>query len=141
MRRNGSVQWPLRDREGLEAALPGTATAFADKSLPRRRMTPHARNVPKNLQTMIRSSDNGSRGSSVFSGTQWAAIARSLSLSPRELEIVKFIFDDKSEEGIAFGLDISRHTVHSYLSRLYRKIGVNSRPQLLVHVFGQSRRS
>lgn len=104
-------------------------------------MTSIARNVLKNPHLLIRSANDGSRGSLIFSKSQWATIARSLNLSPRELEIVKHIFDDKSEEGIAFGLDISRHTVHSYLNRLYRKIGVNSRSQLLVHVFCQSRRS
>lgn len=103
-------------------------------------MTTIARNILKNPPILIRSADDRCQGSSIFSKTQWAAIARSLNLSPRELGIVKFIFDDKSEEGIAFGLDISRHTVHTYLNRLYRKTGVNSRCQLLVHVFRQSRR-
>lgn len=103
-------------------------------------MTPVARTRLKNPDIPIRSADDGSQGSSIFSETQWAAIAQSLSLSPRELEIVKYIFDDKSEEGIAFGLRISRHTVHSYIKGLYRKIGINSRSQLLVRVFCQSHR-
>lgn len=102
-------------------------------------MTPVARNRLKSPHIPIRSADDGSQGSSIFSETQWAAIARSLSLSPREFEIVKYVFDGRSEEGIAFGLRISRHTVHSYLNRLYRKLGVKSRSQLLVRVFSQSR--
>ncbi len=103
-------------------------------------MIPVARIRLKNPQIPILSADDGSQGSSIFSETQWTAIARSLSFSPREFEIVKYIFDDESEEGIALGLDISRHTVHSYLNRLYRKIGVNSRTQLLVCIFRQSGR-
>ena len=103
-------------------------------------MTSAARNRLANPRIPILGAGDGSQGSSIFSETQWAAIADSLSLSPREFEIVKYIFDDRSEEGMAFGLDISHHTVHTYLNRLYRKIGVNSRSQLLLHVFCRSRR-
>ncbi len=102
-------------------------------------MTPITRNRPKKPRTPSRGPNEHFQGSSIFSKAQWDAIAYSLSLSPRELEIVKYVFDDECEEGMAFGLRISRHTVHSYINRLYRKIGVGSRPQLLVCVFYQSR--
>ena len=47
------------------------------------------------------------------------------------------VFDDKKEVEIAQELKISAHTVHTYLGRLYRKLNVSSRAQLIVRVFAE----
>ena len=79
----------------------------------------------------------GTRGSSIFSGKEWNELGGDLKLSPRALQLVRGIFDDQTEEAIAFGLSISVHTVHSYLIRIYQRFGVCSRKELLVYIFGR----
>ncbi len=79
----------------------------------------------------------GTKGSSIFSSNEWNELGCDLKLSPRILQLVRGIFDDKTEEGIAYDLRISVHTVHSYLIRIYQTLGVRSREQLLVHIFGR----
>ena len=77
------------------------------------------------------------RGSSIFSKREWNELGCDLKLSARELQLVRGIFDDQTEEAIAYDLSISVHTVHSYLTRIYRTLGVCSRDQLLVYIFGR----
>ncbi len=60
-----------------------------------------------------------------------------MKLSPRALQLVRGIFDDKTEEEIAQDLRISAHTVHSHLTRIYQRFGVCSRAELLVYIFGR----
>lgn len=45
------------------------------------------------------------------------------------------MLDDMTEVKIASRLSISPHTVHGYLERLYRKLGVHTRCQLVMRVF------
>ena len=77
------------------------------------------------------------RGSSIFSNKQWDELGCDVKLSPRALQLVRGIFDDKTEEEIAQDLRISAHTVHSYLIRIYQRFGVCSREGLLVYIFGR----
>ncbi len=77
------------------------------------------------------------RDSWIFSKKEWHALERDLKLSPRELQLVRGVFDDQTEEAIADDLSISVHTVHTYFTRLYQKLGVCSREQLLVLIFGR----
>jgi len=73
----------------------------------------------------------------IFASKQWAEVVKILSLSRRETEIVKCILlRDANEATIASMLWISRHTVHTHSLRLYRKLSVNSRSQLISVVFG-----
>lgn len=77
------------------------------------------------------------RDSSIFLSKEWDELKCDLKLSPRALQLVRGIFDDKTEEGIAYDLSISVHTVHSYVTRIYQRFGVCSREQLLVYIFGR----
>ncbi len=77
------------------------------------------------------------RGQSLLRDDQWRSIGRSLHLSGREFQIVQRLFDDEKELAIAQQLGVSPHTIHTYLGRLYRKIGVASRCGLLVRVFAE----
>lgn len=61
----------------------------------------------------------------------------SLGLSRRESEILRYILEDEPEVAIAELLNISQHTVHTHLERLYRKLGVNSRCQTTTRVFAE----
>ena len=70
----------------------------------------------------------------VFSEQEWEQVAESLCLSPREVQITCGVFHDLKEAAIASRLGISPHTVHTYLERIYRKLSVNSRVQMVVRV-------
>lgn len=76
-------------------------------------------------------------GRRIIPARSWPSICGSLRLSPRELEITKLIFDNQSKESMALQLNISPHTVQSYTTRLYRKLGVNSQVELVIHVLGE----
>ncbi len=73
-------------------------------------------------------------GRHVFPEPIWQQLASSLRLSGREFEIVQGVFDDRKELSIASLAGISPHTVNTYLQRLYRKLQVRSRPQLILRV-------
>ena len=66
----------------------------------------------------------------------WGAVVRFLTLSRREAEIIERILRlDDDELSIAAYLQISSHTVHTHLERLYRKLQVSSRSQLVTRIF------
>lgn len=65
----------------------------------------------------------------------WVIISRVLALSGREAEIARLILHDDSECVIADHLGISNHTVHTHVERLFRKLNVSSRCQVVVRIF------
>ncbi len=71
---------------------------------------------------------------SFLSRREWAIVARRFSLSSRELQIVEYAFDDEKELAMAEMLGISPHTVHTHVERLYRKLGVRSRVELVAKI-------
>jgi DNA-binding NarL/FixJ family response regulator len=83
----------------------------------------------------LRSRSLSPPGPSLFSNETWRDLERSLRLSRRESQIVPALLDDEKESAIATHLGISRHTVHTYTERLYRKMGVRSRVGLVRRVF------
>ena len=78
-----------------------------------------------------------SPGQSILSQFAWRTIAESLQLSHREFQIARALFDDEKELCIARKLGISKHTVNTYLQRLYQKLHVSSRVQLVVRLVGE----
>ena len=78
-------------------------------------------------------------GQAVFVPGEWRSLANCLGLSPRECGIVRAVFDGESERVAAERLGLSPHTVHTYLWRIYRKLQVQSREELLVRVFAEFR--
>jgi DNA-binding CsgD family transcriptional regulator len=70
----------------------------------------------------------------LFSQDAWRHLTRSLDLSVRESEVARFIFADCTETKIAECLGISHHTVRTHSERLYRKLGVGSRVELVVRL-------
>ena len=73
-------------------------------------------------------------GAAMFSEPAWQEIARSLKLSGRELQIIKDVFDDRTEFAIAAHYGVSPHTIHTYCERLYRKLEVNDRVKLILRI-------
>src|SRR5438046_2895378 len=75
-----------------------------------------------------------SAGSAILSDRVWSEIARSLRFTTRELQIVRGVFDDRTEFAIAADLGISPHTVHTHLERLRHKLAVVDRTSLVLQV-------
>lgn len=65
----------------------------------------------------------------------WKGIGIALRLSPRELEVVRSVFEYGADPLIAVRLGISPHTVHTHLDRIYRKLDLGSRCDLVLRVF------
>jgi len=73
----------------------------------------------------------------MFSELAWEKIGRSLRLSERKLQVVRAVFDDRTELSIAATLDISANTVHTPMERMYRKLAVRDRGQLILRVVNE----
>jgi DNA-binding NarL/FixJ family response regulator len=73
-------------------------------------------------------------GASAFDADEWKGIRRGLKLSPRELQIVQRIFDDKLESAIAAELGISFHTARTELRRLRQKLKTANRMMLVLKI-------
>jgi DNA-binding CsgD family transcriptional regulator len=78
-------------------------------------------------------------GQDLFEPEEWHSLTTALGLSPRESGVVRSVFDGASEKRIAEQFGLSPHTVHTYLWRIYRKLHVQSRQELLVRVFAEFR--
>ena len=52
-------------------------------------------------------------------------------LPARLRQTLEALLQGDSEKQVALRLGLSRHTIHDYVSKLYRRLGVNSRPELL----------
>ena len=74
-------------------------------------------------------------GHEIFSEEEWGEIWTALRLPPREVQVIQHIVDDEPDAAVARALGISTSTVHTYLRRLYRRLGVHGRTALVVRVF------
>ncbi len=71
----------------------------------------------------------------LFCEHDWEILSARLALSPREMQILRAIVDNRKEMAIANQLKISIHTVRTHAERLKTKLGVTNRTTLLVRVF------
>lgn len=53
-------------------------------------------------------------------------------LSKRELEVVQLVAEGKTSKEIAGSLELSIHTINSYLRTVYDKLQINSRMKLIL---------
>ncbi len=90
--------------------------------------------MPLSQQGFPSTDDSLLPGHSALTSADWSLVTRVCGLSKRELAIVKLVFDDRCDTEIARALGISRHTVNTHLTRLYRKLDVHSRVQLVVRI-------
>ena len=56
-------------------------------------------------------------------------------LSPREQEIVHLVSNGFPNKGIARKLAISQHTVNTHVRRIFDKLGVNSRAEMVAYAW------
>ena len=80
---------------------------------------------------------NRPSGAGVMTCMAWRHIAGALKLSARELEIIRGVFDNQTESALAENLGISGHTAHSHMNRIFRKLNVSTRTQMVVVVMGE----
>jgi DNA-binding NarL/FixJ family response regulator len=66
---------------------------------------------------------------------EWIVIAARLGLTSRESAITRLVLDGVSDVEIATRLSIARATVHAHLARLYLKLDIHSRYQLVLRAF------
>lgn len=71
----------------------------------------------------------------LLSDSIWSHLSQRLRLSPKEAEVVRGLLNKRSETGIAKEMGVSRHTVHTHIKRLYRKLRITSRSAAIAHVF------
>ncbi len=76
-------------------------------------------------------------GSDIFSERAWRDVARALSLSRRELDVLRGMFDGMTESAIAAELHISLRTVHTHMERLHRKLHVTHQVALVLRVVAE----
>ncbi len=62
-------------------------------------------------------------------------------LAHRENEVANLVAEGMTNPQIAQKLGVSEHTVSNYLFRIYEKLGISSRVELVLYVFKQGRRS
>jgi len=72
---------------------------------------------------------------SFLSDEIWRLLAQELRLSSREAEVVRLLVGGHREVDVADALSISSHTVHTYLARIYRKLQVNNRCDVVLRLF------
>ncbi len=80
---------------------------------------------------MTNSNSDGKHYPSIFSQQEWTDICRSLKLSDRQAQIVALLLDGHKTSGVATTLDISPDTVRAHLRRIYPKLGVSDRLELM----------
>jgi DNA-binding CsgD family transcriptional regulator len=61
-------------------------------------------------------------------------------LSERLRQTLMLLMSGASEKEIAMGLNVSRNTVHKYVTAVYRRFGVNSRAELMARRLGKTLR-
>jgi len=68
--------------------------------------------------------------------------ARGLNLlAEREGQVVSLVADGLTNRDIAAQLGLSEHTVSNYLFRIYNKLGVSNRVELVLYVMKQREQS
>ena len=77
------------------------------------------------------------RGASLLTDHAWLEIASTLGITKREMQIVQSVFDNQHEPAIAKRFKISPHTVHMHLNRLFKKLNVTSRTELVLRIVEQ----
>ena len=66
-----------------------------------------------------------------LTGTEVSATTTDVKLSPREIEVVRLVSEGLSNKEIALVLDISPWTVSTHLRRVYHKLNVNTRAEMV----------
>ncbi len=76
----------------------------------------------------------------VFSDDEWNRLSCSLCLTPQQAKIVGLILQGKRDKEIAAALTTTVPTIRTHLARLFARLGVADRVELVLHVFNHFRR-
>ena len=76
----------------------------------------------------------------IFSESEWSQLTEQLCLSRREAQIIRLLCEGHKNYSAAQALGISPATVRTYLRRVYRKVHVNDRFELLCVLFHTARK-
>ena len=80
---------------------------------------------------------NGLPGRSLLDDEEWRVLSDALGLSSRELQLIHGVLGGQRDSSIAEDLGISTHTVRTHFERLYRKLEITSRSELIVRIFAE----
>ena len=75
----------------------------------------------------------------IFTGAEWGELTTQVSLSTRQAQIATHLLEGLGDKQIALQLGISVHTVRTYLERIFAKLNVQDRNELVVSIFRQYR--
>ena len=76
-------------------------------------------------------------GKATFDDAAWARLAARYGLTRREREVVQCLFDTAYRPAIAKRLYISPKTVDTHLAHVFRKVGVETRGDLILAFVGR----
>ena len=82
---------------------------------------------------VVRAPSAGDRAVAL-SDAQWEEVIDELSLSARQGELVRHIFNGKKQVAIAEEMGLGLGTIKTYFRRVYRKLGVTNRSELVARV-------
>lgn len=71
----------------------------------------------------------------LLSSQEWGQLTQQLELTPRQAEIIRHLLLGKSDKQIARELGITVPTVRTHMGRLFHKLGISDRVELILHVF------
>lgn len=63
---------------------------------------------------------------------EWRLVVQHLALSPQQTKIVRLILHGKRDKQIAASLSLSEATVRTHLARLFTRLGVSDRVELVL---------
>ena len=79
--------------------------------------------------------EGGARWAAILESVDWEEIASRLEITRREMQVVECVCAGHADASIASALRISQNTVHAHINRLYVKLRVCNRTQLVLVVF------
>ncbi len=78
-------------------------------------------------------------GNGVFTEHEWNELVVQLALSPRQAEITTLLLHGCADKQIARALEMSHHTLRTHMGRMFTKLDVQDRCELIAHVFREFR--
>ena len=70
-----------------------------------------------------------------FSNAQWKHLQKCYRFSDRQMQILKLLFAGLDSDRIAKKLKIRYNTVKSHFSKIYKRVGVQSKTELVMQIF------
>lgn len=73
----------------------------------------------------------------IFTDEQWEMILNRLELPNRQRQVVRHLFEGRSDKQIAQAIGIALPTVRSHLRRIYSRFDVQDRTELVLYIVRQ----